>query len=273
MSTSESINLADIPDHVETSAGGTSWRLAGGRIVCGRQNAPEFWSDRNCMTGVFERVGIHDYTDDQDRPGRLLEVELLTKRGRQTVNVKLVNPRTGGPTIVSSINLAAGILAVAKGELIQIETKLGTAAEAGSTPPTYVNVTRLDPKTFAPLGRAEIGEPKSAKPDRKAYLEELIEMVEEHPAFAARPSGPSHQSELAKLLAERGWPNWDEAPQEWEALVRGWTTGDCGVHDLTDDQWGDLRQKFNGANQIPKLLQPALERAKANEEWDPFAEE
>lgn len=263
-----------LPDRVDTG-GQRGWRIAQGKILRGRRGEEE---ERPALLGYLRRIGVHFGTLDDGREYGKLEAELECNGGMETVSTNLVNAETGKPTLASSISFAEGLLWAAKDELIQVEAKESSKENRYGTRSTYARVTLIDPITLRAKPFA-----KSESPDwSEDYLDDLIEQIKSHPAYAERPKrdgGPTHRSELNKELAAKGWPNPDEAPDEWNKLLRAFMKDrpKVTITDLDDHEWGQVRQQIGAAKSCPKILEPALSKVVAKpdeakpDEYDPFA--
>jgi hypothetical protein len=254
-------NTTNLPDSVPTG-GAKAWRIAQGKIIRGRTGEEE---ERGPILGHLIRIGTHYGTLEDGRAYARLECEVKTNRGVECVGTALQNPENGKPTLSSSISFAEGLLECAQGELIQIEAVQGQKTNRYGSRSTYARVSRIDPLTMrAKPRKAERGDGRFDE----EYLDELVELLKAHPAYAERPArdaGPTHRSELDRELKERGWPDTDLGAPEWLAAANQLGGPFASIDDVPDDVWGAARQTLAGKTEMPKFLQPAVERG----EFDP----
>lgn len=176
-----------LPDSVPTG-GNRSWRPAKGKIVRGREEDGSL-EERPALLGYLRRVTVHyDTLQDGSRYGKL-ECELETNTGPEVFGANVLNPTNGKPTLSSSVTLAQALLECAAGELVQVEVHQSTKPNRFGTLSTYVRVTGVDPATLRATARKARREDGEQGPQWDGdYLDELLERLRSHPAYADRPA-------------------------------------------------------------------------------------
>jgi hypothetical protein len=172
----------DIPDPEDVQTGGPgfpNWRPAEGKLVMGREEDGTLVEcPGSKIVGRLLRVGIHDVEPDKGDPYTKVECELETSAGKQGVGVKTTSK-------LATCNLAAGLLAAAKGELIAIEAVPGTKKNRYGKFGTFINIYSVNPVTKA---TKRIFDKSIADIfDLDDRLETALEKLREHPAYADRP--------------------------------------------------------------------------------------
>lgn len=281
-------------EYVETSAP-TSWRIADGKLVRGRQGQEE--TRRACL-GYLRRVGIHYGQTNEGQDYGKLEAVIECSDGLQTVSTTLMSAQTGKPSLMSSISFAEGLLELAKDEYCQVEAIQGTQPNRYGKYNTYAKVCHIDPVSKRPkqTARAERVEGRPLED----YLDDLLEKIKAHPAYSERPQraeqedpyaddGPAEDSPFGadtgshskEAIAERamnaydvaaqkkGWPSLKEAPTEYLELVNKYsekvrsqtkTKPYATLSAVDADWWKDLLDQLPKIDKVPKVLQPALDR-------------
>lgn len=294
-------------DHVETSQG-SGWRIAGGKIVRGRQGEEEV---RPAVLGYLRRIGTHyGQIDSGERYGKL-EADIETSSGMERVGTSILSPRTGKPSLWSSITFAEALLELAKDEYCQIEAYLSSKPNTNGGYNTYVKGFHVDPKTRKPKQTARVERERDRSLEE--YLDELLQRLESHPAFAARPGqgqaddqedpyaeeleekSPfgedtgSHSKEAIAARAreafdtaaqKKGWPSLKEAPTEYLELMNGFsekvrsqtkTKPFAHLDHVDGEWWKELTDTLPTLTNVPKLLQPALDRRRQGGDASVFA--
>lgn len=256
------------PEDVVTYAGMPNWRITKGTLNRGREKLGTL-ETRQKLVGYLKSICIHSGSFENDQGEQedytRLECILETSHGNQCVG-------TDTERLTQTCMLAEGLLECAAGELIAIEARQGAKDNKFGTKSTFVNLFHVDPVTFKTTQIRVERNPSEAGDERR---ERLLGLIYAHPCYKEREkressaSGPTHRGELEKELNFRGWPPTTEP--EWLPMMNAYhETTKLSLDAFTDDHWGQIRQKLSTREQLPKLLQPAMDRLG---EKDPFADE
>lgn len=269
------MNPETLPDKIDTRAGVAAWRIADGKFRRGRNGQEE---ERDALLGRLVRVGVHDGVTPDGQEYAKLECDLERNGETLSVGANLKNAATGRPTYTTCIGLAQILLELKPGELVQLETRLGSQPNRYGKRSTFVNGYRVDPTTL----RAEpIRAPRPAgEPDE--VLAGLVARLRKHPAYAPRPRradddavwSSDGRSRLDAILRRKGWPDTRVAEAEWLAMIRKAAHRQFpSLDEVGEDLWPELLQTVDRLERMPAALKAAAERAAAAVDYDPFADD
>lgn len=205
MQTNEATQL---PDSVPVG-GNRAWRPASGKIVRGREQDGTL-EERDAILGYLRRITVFYGKLETGEDYGKLECELQTRNGHEVFATNLLNPTNGKPTLSSSVSLAHALLDSADGELLQINVGQSKTANKYGTFSTYVNVTGIDPVTLKPRGRKGERDREDGVIWDGAYLNELTDKLELHPAYAQREQKSEESSVQPAAPVRTAVPTVDE---------------------------------------------------------------
>lgn len=248
--------VIDIPrdDQVSAGKGGNAWRIASGAICKGRE-ADGSLETREKVVGLLKRIGTHyGVIDDGTRYGKL-EAEFQTADGMVSVGVSITDSKGGDACSTAALTYAEGLLLCAKDELIMVTANRAKKENRYGTFATYANLYKVDRVTLATTQLR----PERSEGDMMDRLEDVIEQLQEHPAWGERPE----REEAAKSAAEvfdvkakaKGWPVSTHAPVAYCALagkIAGKTFKTLSLID--DDTWGAMTVGLDKAKSVPKAV-------------------
>jgi len=149
---------------------------------------------------------------------------------------------------------------VAMGELVVVEPNQGSKPNRFGSYTTYANLFHYDAATkkTKPTARRE----RDAALTIDGQWEALASELRQHPAYEERKTEEAAQTHFALLASEckaKGWPTPQENPTGYRDLVRAcFSDAFLEVADISDDEWGMIRQDFNKPGAVcPPMLLPA----------------
>ncbi len=254
-------------DEVKASSSRQSWRLANGKVCRGSEDSGSL-ETREKLTGKLRRIGIHDANyvrDGKDKRVYQIEADIETANGPERLKASLCNLKGEDQPSGVAIGLAWGLLQLAKDELMVVTATQGTKKNEFGSFPTFCNIFRLKPGSTTAV---EVPRRARSEEPMEDTLGKLLEELKTHPAYSDRPVSDSdddeggattHLSALCKECTEKGWPSPEQAPAVWLAKL-GALLGKPNLSSLaqvSDDTWGEIRQKFAAMTACPSWLAPA----------------
>ena len=245
-------------DEVSTTRGIPSYRIANGALCQGSEKRGNLVTVAKVL-GRLVRIGIHEGTGRDDGVWyQQLEADIETNTGTIRVKAPLSNAGQTKPG-VSANSFAEGLLDMAKGEVIVIEPGLSKKQNRFGSYTTYGNLFHYDLATRKTRPAAR----RDRNPDHtiEEQWEALAAELREHPAYEERKTEEDATTHRALLSAEckaKGWPTPDENPSGYQELARKCFSDEfLELKDLTEDDWGLIRQDFNQPNAVcPPMLLP-----------------
>lgn len=269
------MNPDTLPDKIDTRAGSPAWRIADGRFRRGRNGQEE---ERDALLGRLVRVGVHEGVTPDGQEYAKLECDLERNGETFSVGANLRNAATGKPTYTTCIGLAQILLELKPGDLVQLETRLGSQPNRYGRRSTFVNGYRVDPKTLKP--QPIRSERPAGDPDE--VLAALVAKIRKHPAYAPRHRRADDEvwdrdgrSRLDAILRAKGWPDTRQAEAEWLAMIsKAARRKFASLGEVGEDLWPELLQTIDRLERMPAALKAAAERlAASDDDYDPFADD
>lgn len=268
-----------LPDYVEQSQSKGAWRCTKGAIRRGRDGEEETYPN-NAMLGYLKEINIWEGTTKDGQELARLLVRIKTNNGEEVVGAYIKNAE-GKPGWTGLFGLATGVLYADLGEPIQISARQADKKNSKGSYSTYTNVARYDPLT----GKLK---PRETKPtwefQPREYewtddgVAELLEDIQGHPAYKPYDYGAPY--DFVKFCNENGWPIPKEVPGAYCELIGKALKREVEeLASVTKEEWKAFCDTAMKKTECPKILidawgsKAAASKGKAEDEYDPFADE
>ena len=249
-------------DEVSTSRGVPSYRIANGALCQGSEKRGNLVTISKVL-GALARISVHEGTGKDDGQWyKHLEADFETKNGTVRIKAPLSNAGVEKPGIAAT-SFAEGLLDLALGEVAIVEPDKSLKANRFGSYTTFARVYHFDVKKAKTRNTARRDrDPNQSLEDQWAALEAELKT---HPAYKDRvyESPETHRSLLSAECKEKGWPTPEENPGGYALLARQcFSDPHLDLADLTDDDWGMIRQDFNTPGAVcPPMLLPSAKVA------------
>lgn len=249
-------------------AGGKAWRIASGKICRGKEGE-DGYETRESIIGRLRRIGVHDGEHEGKRK-KYLECDIETDAGKIRLHANLLDQAGKEKASGVAIAIAWGLKHIAKDTDLIITAFQGSKKNDYGSYPTFVNFYTLAPGATQgkPIPKREYDKGSNMDMDLAQLLSELTG----HPAYALRPSSEqvdddgnakTHFAALCQECQAKGWPSPEQNATVWlsklsEVLGRELAS----LSQVSDDEWGEIRQTFEPVAACPAWLAPAATQTK-----------